>query len=217
MYGAFEETALGRVALPGTLRALGASSFRCCARLVEVALAGGLELIGPGCFWECPLREARIPASVVAIEAGAFHGCRELRTVSFAPGSRLWAIGPGAFAWTALEEFVAPTGLTAVAQEAFLGCKGLRRVTLNEGLEALGTEERSQYGERLLGTFQDSGVREVRLPRTLREIRYAAFKGCGDLVGVLLPEGLRVIGEEAFSRSGLRTLALSESLVVIGG
>ena len=60
-------------------------------------------------------------------------------------------------------------------------------------------------------------MREVRLPRTLREIRYAAFKGCGDLAGVLLPEGLRVIGEEAFSRSGLRTLALPEGLVVIGG
>ena len=79
MYGAFEKTALEQVVLPRTLRALGKSTFKHCAALSVVVLQEGLETIGAGCFWKCPLREVCVPASVRLIDNHAFHGCRELR------------------------------------------------------------------------------------------------------------------------------------------
>lgn len=146
------------------------------------------------------------------IDNDAFHGCRELRVLSFAPDSRLEVIGADAFAWTVLEEFTAPTWLRTLSQEAFFGCGQLRRVLLNEGLETLGTGEENRFGERRCGAFQDSGVAEVLLPASLRKIGYCAFKGCAELKQIALPEGLRVVGEEAFARSGLEHVALPRDL-----
>ena len=50
---------------------------------------------------------------------------------------------------------------------AFSGCGGLKRVELNEGLEELIAE-----------CFASSGLEEVTLPSTLKEIGCEAFKGC---------------------------------------
>ena len=179
-------------------------------------LAEGLEELGPGCFRNCSLRELLLPASLRRIGARAFRGCRKLRRVSFAAGSRLEELGTGAFQWTGLEEFAASSGLRVLAQEAFHGCGALRRVWLNDGLEVIGAHEADQFGERACGAFQESGVAELRLPASLKEVCYCAFKGCAGLRRVELPAGLERIGEEAFSRSGLGELALPGSLRAVG-
>ena len=66
--------------------------------------------------------------------------------------------------------------------------------------------------ERRRRTASASGAANIQLPASLLEIEYCAFKGCAGLRQIALPEGLRVIGEEAFARSGLEQVALPRSL-----
>ena len=81
---------------------------------------------------------------------------------------------------------------------------------LNEGLEALGTDEHTQPG-----VFEKSGIRRVRLPSTLRKIWCSAFEGCEDLKGIRLPSGLERIGQRCFYESGIEAVAFPPGLRVL--
>ena len=49
-------------------------------------------------------------------------------------------------------------------------------------------------GGRWYGAFQESGLESAELPSTLKRIEYGAFKSCGNLKSVVLPETLEYIG-----------------------
>lgn len=65
---------------------------------------------------------------------------------------------------------------------------------LNEGLEALGTNEYPEYCSMYQGVFEESAVEYVGLPSTLKRIEYNAFMGCKSLKSVTLPYKFKTIG-----------------------
>lgn len=56
----------------------------------------------------------------------------------------------------------------------------------------------------------------VKLPDTLKEIRSSAFIHCKNLKEVNLPEGLLMIGEQAFENCGLRQVKIPSTIQKIG-
>ena len=62
-------------------------------------------------------------------------------------------IGLYAFYRTGIENLRLPASLRTIAQGAFAECWHLRTVELGEGLEVLGTNERSSYGKGWCGVF----------------------------------------------------------------
>ena len=108
-----------------------------------------------------------------------------------------------------------PKMVRTVRQGAFRGVKSLVSVLLNEGLEVLGTDERSLDQLTYCGVFQESGVKRVKFPSTLKVIKNDAFMGCSNLRSVRLPEGLVEIGLRAFRESGLENNTAPTSLLVI--
>ena len=102
-----------------------------------------------------------------------------------------------------IRTIIFPNMIRTVRQGAFRGVKSLKSAILNEGLETLGTEEDSLDQLKFCGTFQQSGLKKVKLPSTLKVIRNEAFMGCKNLKSVRLPEGLTEIGLRAFRESGL--------------
>ena len=139
---------------------------------------------------------------------------RELRTcisgVEFGRDMKMVFGGPGD-----VRTVTFPNMVRTVRQGSFHNVESLRSVTLNEGLETLGTEERSLDQFTYCGVFQESGVRKVKLPSTLKVIKNEAFMGCGNLKGVQLPDGLAEIGLRAFRASGLESIATPESVRTI--
>lgn len=81
------------------------------------------------------------------------------------------------FERSGLQMIRTPANLRKIGNSAFYGCKGLGRIELNEGLEVLGTENYRCYH----GVFQESGVQEIVLPSTLREIGGNTFRDCESL------------------------------------
>ena len=63
-------------------------------------------------------------------------------------------------------------------------------MTLNEGLISLGCEDTNERYNDYLGVFEESGVKNVSLPSTLRILENNTFKCCADLREVQLPERL---------------------------
>ena len=102
-----------------------------------------------------------------------------------------------------------------IRQGSFYDIKSLKAVMLNEGLGALGTEEDSLDQFTYCGVFQQSGLKRVKLPSTLKVIKNEAFMGCGNLKSVLLPDGLVEIGLRAFRESGLENITMPSSMKII--
>ena len=71
-----------------------------------------------------------------------------------------------------IRTIIFPHTLKIVRQAAFSYVRSLRKAALNEGLMTLGTNELTPNGNWYPGVFQDSGLRGVRLPSTLRKIEY---------------------------------------------
>lgn len=107
---------------------------------------------------------------------------------------------------------ILPKMVRAVQQGAFYQVESLRSVLLNEGLETLG-DDRYQRDRRMsFGAFQESGLRRMRLPSTLKRIAHRAFMDCKALRTVSFPTGLEHLGKSCFSGAGLESVELPASL-----
>ena len=118
------------------------------------------------------VQKVHIHNRVTAIEDETFRDWTNLREITFDDGCKLESIGARAFAGTALQCFVAPESLRTIRDGAFADCKSLQTVTLNEGLKSISG----------VGVFQNSGLKMIRIPSTLREIGLNTFAGCANPV-----------------------------------
>ena len=80
-----------------------------------------------------------------AIDKGAFFGCTNLKHITLPNG--LERIGIWAFRESGLESITIPGSVRIVRQAAFEDCKSLVHAHLCDGLEVLGTNERSADNE----------------------------------------------------------------------
>ena len=86
-----------------------------------------------------------------------------------------------------------------IRQSAFYKCPNLRKAVLNEGLEALGTDEYPEdKSRRWPGVFEESSIEHVELPSTLRRVERCAFGKCRNLKSIGLPKKLEYIGNRCF-------------------
>lgn len=203
--GAFSSDALESVSLPEGLRAIGPSAFAGCSNLTNIELPESLQWIGDSAFGGCEHLEAlEIPASVTYIGDGAFQECSRLRHLTVAEGNK---------AFKAEENDDGNVIYTADGTE-LVSCPGLFHSTYRvaEGTERI--RDRAFFGcytENLSGKADGSegktivgyGLVSVEFPSTLKEIGDAAFFECNRLERITLPEGLEIIGMEAFGSTDL--------------
>lgn len=220
-----DQLALTEVIVPEGVTVIGRNAFSGCSRLRRIALPEGLLRIEGGAFADCTcLREVALPASLKVI-----GGAAQALQVSEKPyREKFIEVCGGAFeGCTALEGIVLPAGLRSIGVRAFSGCRNLQEATLPEGLQELGG-----------GAFCATALTEAHLPASLREIGGArqeesdndyfrgmpeprcpgCFQDCTALVRVTFPEGLEVIGAEAFSGcTALMEAHFPQSIAKIGG
>ena len=189
------------------------------------------------CFtdsWENPVGKSsliivRLPKNVRGISSFAFAGCSNLKEVNFTELTNLESMDSRSFAWTALNVIdLSKTKLENIGDQ-FYKVKGLENVRLPKTINYLGDVFReSNLTEidlsnctnlkTLDNTFNGSKKLErVVLPEGLVNINYA-FSNCEALTTVNLPKSLQTIGNDAFYKTEIQTLNLSEctELVSIG-
>ena len=177
-----------------------AGTFQKLKNLKKVILPNTLTSIGQNAFKESGLQAIEIPASVEAIESGAFCDCTALTNVTFEKGSRLKMIW-GMYYWddygtfadcTSLTSIEIPASVETIGAATFKGCTALTTVTF---------EKRSQLktinGNFEAGAFQNCiSLTSIEIPASVETIEESVFMNCTALTSATFEKGsqLKTIG-----------------------
>ena len=149
--------------------------------------------------------EIIVPAGIVEIEDGAFHGCAGLKRIVLPEG--LQKIGANAFrGCTSLENITIPEGVRHIGSICFGDCEKLAKVILTDTLEELGTSVFSGC----------SSLEVITIPANIREIKDSTFNYCKSLKTIKFLNGVQRICEEAVkSCDNLTEVHIPASVLVI--
>lgn len=151
-----------------------------------IVLPKTLENINSYAFQNCyHLNSINFPSSLKKIGYRAFCDCDELTTVKLNEG--LTEIGDRVFySCDNLKEVYLPSSLKKISIYAFEYCGSLTTVSISEGVTEIG-----EYA------FENSGLKSVKTPSSLKTIKDFAFHNC-PLNQVELNEGLETLNYYCF-------------------
>ena len=140
--GCFSESGLKRLALPASVKSVGAAAFRGCWQLKHAQLNEGLESLGKkevvdGVEWEgsvfgySAVGSVALPSTLRRVEARMFEFCRNLKSIALPDGVEY--IGEHCFQWSGVREIALPGTLGQVAKDAFKDCSKLETVSVDGG------------------------------------------------------------------------------------
>ncbi len=218
------------VTLPDSIKSIESRAFA-NSGVERVNFNKGLKSIHECAFCNCKqLKEAILPDGLTYLAVAAFYGCEELRKAVVSKG--IYIIEQRAFAGCKkLEEVVLPYGLRTIVNNAFGDSDNIKRVKIPDTVSSVGQNAFScesifeTYGG--VKYFQNWAIGcEASLvgisvrPGTVG-IAGGAFLDLDDedecpIEYVKLPEGLKYIGAEAFSRcDNIKDIQLPSSIVSI--
>lgn len=147
--------------------------------------------------------EIQLPKGVKSIQNGLFLG-KNIQRVTLNDG--LEAIGEKAFLNSKIEEINFPASLKTIGKYAFYMCTKLTRLDLSQ-TQIVVIED---------STFGLTGIKELKLPATLTDIKVQAFINTAALELLTIPSSVKNIETEAFRECGITTLNLPNSITLVG-
>jgi len=166
--------------------------------LKTVTIAEGIRILQTRAFYRIQtLEHINLPHSITDVHEEAMCYC----PASYKLTNELDILGEYALSYSGLTGHVTlREGTLAIPEGAFNGCRKLTSVTLPETLITV-------------SSFEETGLTEVHLPDSVREIGYRAFYSSYNLHAIHLPQGLETIGGDAFGFcDSLREVTLPASL-----
>ena len=174
------------VDVPESIRHISGGAFSNCIRLVSIRISGNVELIDRGTFANCP----------------------NLKTVELGEG--IASIGSQSFLnCQNLEKIVIPHSVTNIDDYAFRDCKNLRQVDI---LNPNAIVSRVAF-------YGCTQIKSVTLPEMIVNDPYLKprdFFRSGGITNVVIADGVKHIGSNAFYGWGLSRLSIPESVISIG-
>ena len=167
---------------------IASSAFSGCVNIKSLTLNDGLVTIGNWAFDGTSISVVDIPATVTTIGEYAFSSCLNLTKVTFQEG--LKTIGNYAFTKCSLltGNIVIPSTATEIGIDAFSGT-AITGLKIEEGALGIKLDGRA---------FTDcANLSELELNR-VTVMDYMCFKNDMAITNVTLPQGLQIIGTQAF-------------------
>lgn len=157
----------------------------------SVSLNSNLKKIGSNAFDGCVNLDGvmSIPSNVTSIEDSAFKGTSVSKIV-FKDGTSPLTIGYSAFYnCKNLSSVEFPARIKSIGNNAFGGDSSLSNITFKDGDISL-----------TIGSyvFSDASFKKLILPKNTESIGYGAFNNNVELTSIILNEGIKTIGDEAF-------------------
>ena len=239
--GAFNSAPLKGVVLPSSLRSIGDWAFS-GSYLESLVLPKAFEAFGECAFSGMPSLARVDLGGTKTIGEQAFLASHALQEVDFrADLGRLTTIGAYAFAETGLVSAVLPDSVTSLGDGAFTRSTELKEVHLGSGLTELGARvftgttalaslsvdpsnpvlsldgpvlyQQGNDGSHLVYAALAAPLPAYSVRPGTAQIDEAAFKGHATLREVVVPEGVKAIGAQAFAGiHELTDVALPDSL-----
>ena len=197
------------------VEAIGEEAFCYCENLKMVKIPQ-VKTIGKNAFKRCSTLEKVELSKAKTIGEGAFVGCVSMKAIEL---PEVETIEKNAFGECSVLENVDLPKAKIIGESAFVGCESLKAIELPEAesigqqafdsLKALKTADLPKVKTIGYSAFANSGLDSLNMPQ-VETIGGEAFKSCSlDASDFVLPEGLKSIGDGAFSG------ALSREMLVI--
>ena len=219
---AFGESGLQEVYIPQNIEMIGIGAFNICSELHSVTWNGTCDVIPTSCFYLCS----------------------NLKSFNF---SAIKKVGQYAFVESGLQEVCLQKNIEILEDGTFSRCNELRSVTWNCTCDVIpnfcfavcsnltnfdfsGIKKIGKYA------FKESGLQEVWLSESIKNIEEGTFKECSGLRSVtwnctcdVIPalcfavcsnltqfdlSGIKKVGTSAFEKSGLTSVTLSKGTIV---
>ena len=198
---AYYDCGLNTITFEKGVSSIGRFAF-CKSGITSINL-DGVESIGSSAFSGSSLESVVLPNSIKEIGSGLFSDCPKLKTVKF--NCFLDAIPSGMFSRAKnLNEIIMPTGCTAIGSSAFSNT-AINFIDL-KGITSIGDNCFS-------GCSSLATVKNI----SLSEVPYYSFHECSSLKQIQLPQICTIIGQSAFSNSGLESINLDYVKIIGSG
>ena len=211
--------------------------------ITDIEIGENIKVIGKAAFLSSPkLKKVIWNCNCDKIPEYCFANCSELKQFDFL---RIKEIKTGAFHNSGLEKIYLPWNIESISDSAFGKCKELKSVFWNCSCGKIpescfcGCSSLLQFdfsNVKILGkgSFKESGLQEISLPKNIKYIFKSAFKGCKELKNVTwdcecykIPElcfhncsslsqfdfsNVKIVGSDAFGGSGLQKIHLTPNI-----
>ena len=193
----------------------------------EVTLSEGLTYIGARAFGYSTCKTIEIPASVTRLDKEALHG--DFTSITFAEGSKLESIGDQAFRGCDITSMTLPSTVKSLGHRVFQACDSLASVEIPASVTEIQTDTFDGYFD----ADANEGEGNVAFAEgSIFKLQDGVLYDSENLIRVLdwqenvvVPEGIKYIGADAFNAYStqtpnnmetLKSITLPESLVSIG-
>ena len=228
-------TALQNINIPQNVTNIGVSAFLQCESLTSITIPSGVTSINDVAFSACTsLKSIELPDHLVSIGVSAFNSCTSLENIVIP--AEVTSVGSRAFSYcTSLESIAIPMSVISVGNGAFDGCTSLKAVFAKEGLP-LESASIPSGAVKIYYQVEDLGyvsilkaranaqtsIESIEIPRTIggldvRTIKEEAFRDCGNIKNIILPDSIREIQNSAFSYcTSLESINIPVGITSIG-
>lgn len=212
------DTSITNIEFGTNVTSIGNLAYARAFNLKSITMREGIKSIGDRSFMNCEALEAiEFPDSLVSIDKQAFQNCYKVKTIHF--GKNFNSFGLMSFYNTtpcAITEItVSPENQKYKAEDGMLLSKDGKilyigvikeHIVIPDGVEIIYENSFSSY----------NGIISVEFPNTLKTISDYAFAPNTTLTTLVLPDGLKSIGINAFSGIQITSINIPDSVETIG-
>ena len=207
---AFSLSKILRVDIPDSVKDIGSQAFF-ESGINMIGLSNSMSRIASSMFSGCDnLHEIEIPGNIKEIEEFAFEKCENLTYVHLNEGLR--RIGKGAFYnCSRLRNLIIPSTVSEIGENPFLGCLTNIKCLSPHFMIRNGMLFTSDM-KKMISCLYSNGV--IEIPYGVEEIGGESFNS--GLTCVFIPDAVKTIGADAFSRTSIKTITFPKSVSKIG-